>query len=187
MKNGHEIKKPSCQNNTASGFTLIELLVVVLIIGILAAVALPQYQKVVEKSRLTPYTIMMDSIVKAQELYYLENGYYAASLTDLDIDVTQSGTCKAGNNGTIKNEISCPFINIDNSISYRESMGSLTLRYCPTLPDYPSWSQAAGKEAFSVVFVYQHPPVERPQKPGTRRCQANAKRYDYLKNLFCPQ
>ncbi len=61
---------------------LIELLLVVLIIGILAAVALPQYTKVLEKSRLATVIPPVCSIKDAQEVYYLANGIYAQNAED---------------------------------------------------------------------------------------------------------
>ena len=68
-------------------FTLIELLIVVLIIGILAAIALPQYQKAVEKSRAIQAIAIVKSIADAQEVYYMENGSYATDLSDLSVEI----------------------------------------------------------------------------------------------------
>ncbi|WP_428078828.1 type IV pilin protein [Candidatus Avelusimicrobium faecicola] len=67
------------------GFTLIELLVVVLIIGILAAMAMPQYFKAVERSRMTEAVTLMDSVVKAQRRKLMQTNRYAATFEGLDV------------------------------------------------------------------------------------------------------
>lgn len=77
------------------GFTLIELLVVVLIIGILASVALPQYTKAVEKSRSTEAITLLSNLAKAEEIYALATNSYTNDMNSLDIqmpNVTGTGT-----------------------------------------------------------------------------------------------
>lgn len=71
-----------------AGFTLIELLVVVLIIGILASVAVPQYQKAVLKSRAAEMLLLARNVADAEQIYYLANGEYTLNLEDLDIEIS---------------------------------------------------------------------------------------------------
>lgn len=67
------------------GFTLIELLVVVLIIGILSAVALPQYQRMILKTRYVHVQSAADTLARSQQRYYLANGVYSENMEDLDV------------------------------------------------------------------------------------------------------
>ena len=92
----------SLYNN--GGFTLIELLVVVLIIGILAAVALPQYNKAVMKSRAVQALLFMRNAGQALDRWVLENGtpnesglYFTgtSATQQLDVDLTSGMTCTA--------------------------------------------------------------------------------------------
>ena len=77
------------------GFTLIELLVVVLIIGILAAIAVPQYQKAVLKARASEALLQGKALLSAEKAYVLSNGVMTADLESLDITLPENArwTC----------------------------------------------------------------------------------------------
>ena len=71
-------------------FTLIELLVVVLIIGILAAIALPQYQVAVDKTKVMGAYQLARSVKMAEEEYYLANSTYTTNQEDLALSFAQN-------------------------------------------------------------------------------------------------
>ncbi len=75
-------------------FTLIELLVVVLIIGILAAIAVPQYQKAVMKADLHRGINLVESLYQAQQAYFLANGDYASDIDELDVSIPKDESCE---------------------------------------------------------------------------------------------
>ena len=86
------------------GFTLIELLVVVLIIAILAAVALPQYNKTVEKARMVEAVANVRAIANAHQRYYLEHDEYLGGedMDKLDIEIPGTVDNTWGTGGRIK-------------------------------------------------------------------------------------
>ncbi|MDR0291509.1 MAG: prepilin-type N-terminal cleavage/methylation domain-containing protein [Elusimicrobium sp.] len=133
-----------------SAFTLIELLVVVLIIGILAAAAVPQYQKSVLKSKLAESMIVAKAVKEAEDRYFLAAGSYTADINDLDVDVSFKNCVSSGsaqttyytcdnkksfiiraNGGAGSSSSVYVYTNADYAMEfYFAQSGSPNLRYC---------------------------------------------------------
>ena len=124
-----------------TGFTLIELLVVVLIIGILAAVAVPQYQVAVVKSRVGAFLPLMKAINDAETVYFLENGEPSLDVSKLAVNVPDSCTSV----GTSQRLFSC-----GTDILFDNSSYEVVLSYCPG--KNTNYNQCTSNRDLSIRF-----------------------------------
>ena len=126
-------KDKRMKNNQA--FTLIELLVVVLIIGILAAVALPQYQKAVAKSHAAEALSVIKTLTDAEEVYYMEYNEYTNNLEDLDVNVQNTSEYY---------EFLCNYLNFPSCLAKPRKTGYPAFEFNFEHGTYPGkrWCQA---------------------------------------------
>jgi type II secretion system protein G len=78
------------------GFTLIELLIVVVIIGVLAAIAVPKFQNTKGKANAASLRADLRNLITAQEAYFYDNSAYTADLSELNLRVTTGVTITFG-------------------------------------------------------------------------------------------
>jgi len=87
--------------NMKKGFTLIELLIVIVIIGILAAIAIPKFAATKDKAKLASVKTDIRNFMTAEEAYFSDNGAYSTTLSDITGGSTPLMTLSQGNTAAV--------------------------------------------------------------------------------------
>ncbi len=143
------------------GFTLIELLVVVLIIGILSAVALPQYTKAVNRARAAEALTNLKSLVTAQKVYLMTNGTYTNKLSELDFSLPIKSVNGREHGVTSYYDIYC------------EKDTSEFCQASSRLADLPSMEYLLGNDTFWCIC---------PEEGNSKRCETCSSMGTYVNN-----
>ena len=139
------------------GFTLIELLVVVLIIGILAGVAIPQYEVAVKKSRLSANISIVRTLADAEEAYYMANGAYTGLVTQLDVDMPTG----------------CEFVTSASDNGYVRTSNGVILDLLGAAGDSGAYVEARLPDGDTYILYRQY--LQNSSNPSERHCIGNAK------------
>ena len=165
------MKKKKCSEQSSKtvnkGFTLIELLVVVLIIGILAAIALPQYKKATDVSKVKAMLPTIRAIYEAKMRCYLVKNKRCFNLDDMDIEVYYTDeTCTNAGCTYATGDYSFS-MNNSNEYVYYKYKNIVNINFYGKPTDYMGFSQIAtcyqmnGKNdiclALGGEYIKEHP------------------------------
>ena len=159
------------KKNDNKGFTLIELLVVVIIIGVLAAISLPNLLGQVGRARQAEARTNLGIVNRAQQVFRLENSTFATVMTDLPVTVTTTYYSAVAINGTPT---------ATSAVHTAEAGGSYGSNYTNDIRDYSSAVNQTTAGVFSAIICETNSPtatvvLATPAGAAAGTCPANSR------------